>query len=84
MSGHSKWSTIKRKKGALDAKRGKIFGKLAKEVTVAARLGGVLDYSVAAQRLYHGFDLGYFLELAANPDVQLASRPTSALSFGFC
>jgi YebC/PmpR family DNA-binding regulatory protein len=40
MSGHSKWSTIKRKKGALDAKRGKIFGKLAKEITVAARLGG--------------------------------------------
>jgi len=40
MSGHSKWSTIKRKKGALDAKRGKIFGKLAKEVTVAARIGG--------------------------------------------
>ncbi len=40
MSGHSKWSTIKRKKGAADAKRGKIFGKLAKEVTVAARLGG--------------------------------------------
>jgi YebC/PmpR family DNA-binding regulatory protein len=40
MSGHSKWSTIKRKKGALDAKRGKLFGKLAKEVTVAARIGG--------------------------------------------
>lgn len=40
MSGHSKWSTIKRKKGALDAKRGKIFTKLIKEVTVAARLGG--------------------------------------------
>jgi YebC/PmpR family DNA-binding regulatory protein len=40
MSGHSKWSTIKRKKGALDAKRGKVFSKLAKEVTVAARLGG--------------------------------------------
>ncbi|MGQ9687592.1 MAG: YebC/PmpR family DNA-binding transcriptional regulator [Desulfobaccales bacterium] len=40
MSGHSKWSTIKRKKGAMDAKRGKIFGKLAKEITVAARLGG--------------------------------------------
>jgi YebC/PmpR family DNA-binding regulatory protein len=40
MSGHSKWSTIKRKKGAVDAKRGKIFGKLAKEITVAARLGG--------------------------------------------
>jgi YebC/PmpR family DNA-binding regulatory protein len=40
VSGHSKWSTIKRKKGAIDAKRGKIFTKLIKEITVAARLGG--------------------------------------------
>jgi YebC/PmpR family DNA-binding regulatory protein len=40
MSGHSKWSQIKRKKGATDAKRGKIFTKLIKEITVAARLGG--------------------------------------------
>ncbi len=40
MSGHSKWSTIKRKKGALDAKRGKIFTKLIKEITIAAKLGG--------------------------------------------
>ena len=40
MSGHSKWSTIKRKKGAADAKRGKVFSKLAKEITVAARSGG--------------------------------------------
>ena len=40
MSGHSKWSTIKRKKGALDAKRGKIFTKLIKEITIAARTGG--------------------------------------------
>lgn len=40
MSGHSKWSTIKRKKGALDAKRGAIFTKLIKEITVAARQGG--------------------------------------------
>ena len=40
MSGHSKWSTIKRKKGAADAKRGKIFTKLIKEITVAARMGG--------------------------------------------
>lgn len=40
MSGHSKWSTIKRKKGATDAKRGKLFTKLIKEITVAARLGG--------------------------------------------
>ena len=40
MSGHSKWSSIKHKKGATDAKRGKIFSRLIKEVTVAARLGG--------------------------------------------
>jgi len=40
MSGHSKWHTIKHKKGALDAKRGKIFTKLIKEITIAARTGG--------------------------------------------
>jgi YebC/PmpR family DNA-binding regulatory protein len=40
MSGHSKWATIKHKKGALDARRGKLFTKLIKELTVAARLGG--------------------------------------------
>ncbi len=40
MSGHSKWSTIKHKKGAADAKRGKIFTKLIKEISVAAKLGG--------------------------------------------
>ncbi len=40
MSGHSKWSTIKRKKGALDAKRSKIFTKLIREIVVAARVGG--------------------------------------------
>lgn len=40
MSGHNKWSTIKHKKGAADAKRGKIFTKLIKEITIAARMGG--------------------------------------------
>ena len=40
MSGHSKWSTIKRKKGANDARRGKLFTKLIKEITVAASVGG--------------------------------------------
>ncbi|MCK5196765.1 MAG: YebC/PmpR family DNA-binding transcriptional regulator [Spirochaetales bacterium] len=40
MSGHSKWSSIKHKKGAADAKRGKIFTKIIKEISVAARLGG--------------------------------------------
>ena len=40
MSGHSKWSTIKRKKGAADAKRGKVFTKLIREIATAARIGG--------------------------------------------
>ena len=40
MSGHSKWATIKHKKGAANAKRGKIFTRLIKEVMVAARMGG--------------------------------------------
>lgn len=40
MSGHSKWATIKHKKGALDAKRGKLFSKITKEITVAARASG--------------------------------------------
>ena len=40
MAGHSKWSTIKRKKGALDQKRGKIFSTISKEITVSTRLGG--------------------------------------------
>src|ERR1700758_5659051 len=43
MSGHSKWATIKHKKGALDAKRGKIFTRLIKEITMAARGGGDPD-----------------------------------------
>jgi YebC/PmpR family DNA-binding regulatory protein len=40
MSGHSKWATIRRKKGAIDAKRGKIFTKLIREIQTAARMGG--------------------------------------------
>mgnify|MGYP000050051074 CR=1 FL=1 len=40
MSGHSKWSTIKRKKGAADAKRGKIFTRISKEITIAVKEGG--------------------------------------------
>jgi YebC/PmpR family DNA-binding regulatory protein len=46
MSGHSKWHTIKHKKGALDAKRGKIFTKLIKEITIAARAGGSGDVNM--------------------------------------
>ena len=40
MSGHSKWATIKHKKGAADAKRGKLFAKLARQLEVSARAGG--------------------------------------------
>ncbi len=43
MSGHSKWATIKHKKAALDAKRGKIFTRLIKEIMIAARTGGDPD-----------------------------------------
>jgi YebC/PmpR family DNA-binding regulatory protein len=43
MSGHSKWATIKHKKGALDAKRGKIFTRLIKEITMAAKQGGDIE-----------------------------------------
>ena len=40
MSGHSKWHSIKHKKGAIDAKRGRMFTKVIKEITIAARIGG--------------------------------------------
>jgi YebC/PmpR family DNA-binding regulatory protein len=49
MSGHSKWHTIKHKKGAMDAKRGKVFTKLIKEITIAARSGGSGDVNTNAR-----------------------------------
>jgi YebC/PmpR family DNA-binding regulatory protein len=51
MSGHSKWSTIKRKKGAEDAKRGKIFTRLARDIAIAARSGGGDPETNSALRL---------------------------------
>ena len=51
MSGHSKWSTIKRKKGAADAKRGAAFTRLSKDITLAAREGGGLVEMNPALRL---------------------------------
>lgn len=51
MSGHSKWSTIKRKKGAEDAKRGKIFTRLARDIMIAAREGGSDENSNAKLRI---------------------------------
>ncbi len=53
MSGHSKWATIKHKKGAADAKRGKLFAKLIKQVEVAARTGGGdLDSNATLRTMY--------------------------------
>ena len=49
MSGHSKWSKIKRKKGALDAKRSNLFSRLSKEITVAVKEGGISDPSMNAR-----------------------------------
>lgn len=51
MSGHNKWSTIKRKKGALDSKRSKIFSKIIKDITVAVKEGGTDPDSNARLRL---------------------------------
>lgn len=45
MSGHSHWSTIKRQKGVVDARRGQVFGKLAREIAIAARAGDNLDFN---------------------------------------
>lgn len=50
MSGHSKWAQIKRKKGAADVKRGKLFARIAKQITIAARLGKNLDTYVSMAR----------------------------------
>jgi YebC/PmpR family DNA-binding regulatory protein len=54
MSGHNRWSSIKHKKGAVDAKRGKIFTKIIKEITVSARLGG--GDPMGNPRLRHAID----------------------------
>ena len=48
MSGHSKWATIKRKKGAIDQKRGKLFAKLSRQIEVAVREGGSGDTAANA------------------------------------
>ena len=53
MSGHSKWKTIKHKKGAADAKRGILFTKLAREITIAVKNGGGIDPSINYQLQIH-------------------------------
>ena len=73
MSGHSKWHTIKHKKGALDAKRGKIFTKLIKEITVAARTGG--EVTLSAGTLYRSIQRMVELDLIEETD----TRPSADL-----
>ena len=51
MSGHSKWATIKHKKGAADAKRGRVFSRLAKEIMVVAKQGGDPNSNAALRNL---------------------------------
>jgi len=62
MSGHSKWATIKHKKGATDAKRGRIFTRLIKEITIAAKSGGG-DPDAAA-----------IIEVNANPSIRMLEQ----------
>jgi YebC/PmpR family DNA-binding regulatory protein len=64
MSGHSKWSTIKRRKGAQDAKRGKLFTKVIKEITIAARSGG--GDSEGNARLRRAIDLARGVNMPAD------------------
>ena len=58
MAGHSKWSKVKRFKGAIDAKRGKIFSKLSKEITIAANPSGILMYHAPGRPFAFGKSLG--------------------------
>ncbi len=77
MSGHSKWSTIKHKKGAADAKRGRIFTRLIKELTVAAREGGGSVDSNA--RLRKAFDDAKAANMPADNIKRAIQRGTGEL-----
>jgi hypothetical protein len=76
MSGHSKWATIKHKKGALDAKRGKLFTKLIKELTVAARMGG--GDPGGNPRLRKAIDNAKGQSMPAGPSSSSREQPTIA------
>jgi YebC/PmpR family DNA-binding regulatory protein len=77
MSGHSKWSTIKRRKGAQDAKRGKLFGKVIKEITVAARSGGGDPEGNA--RLRRAIDLARTVNMPADNVTRAIQKGTGEL-----
>lgn len=77
MSGHSKWSTIKRRKGAEDAKRGKLFTKVVKEVTMAARSGG--GDPDANPRLRRAVDLARSVNMPADNITRAIKKGTGEL-----
>jgi len=76
MSGHSKWSSIKHKKAATDAKRGKAFTKLIKEITIAAKLGGEID---ANPRLRQAVDKAKILNMPNDNIKKAIQRGTGEL-----
>ena len=77
MSGHSKWSTIKRRKGAQDAKRAKLFTKVIKEITIAARTGGGDPEGNA--RLRRAIDLGRGVNMPAENVTRAIKKGTGEL-----
>ncbi|MFT3926230.1 MAG: YebC/PmpR family DNA-binding transcriptional regulator [Myxococcales bacterium] len=77
MSGHNKWSTIKHRKGAQDAKKGKIFTKVIKEITVAARMGG--GDPGANPRLRHALDLARLNNMPAENVSRAIKKGTGEL-----
>ncbi len=77
MSGHSKWSTIRHRKGAQDAKRGKIFTKVIKEITIAARDGG--GDAAANPRLRRALDLARSQNVPADNIQRAIKRGTGEL-----
>lgn len=77
MSGHSKWSTIKRRKGAADAKKGAVFTKVIKEITVAARMGG--GDPAANSRLRHAIDDAKLVNMPADNVTRAIKKGTGEL-----
>ncbi|MGD8318092.1 MAG: YebC/PmpR family DNA-binding transcriptional regulator [Myxococcales bacterium] len=77
MSGHSKWSTIKRRKGEQDAKRGKLFTKVIKEITIAARTGG--GDPDANPRLRRAVDLARSVNMPADNVTRAIKKGTGEL-----
>lgn len=77
MSGHSRWSTIKHKKGAADARRGRLFTKVIKEVTIAARMGG--GDPTGNPRLRHAMDVARGANMPSDTVTRAIKKGTGEL-----